>query len=33
MHDSTKSAPRTLNILENIIVWLKEQGYKLETLA
>ena len=33
MHDSIKAAPRTLQILENIIIWLKAQGYILKTLT
>ena len=33
MHDSIKSAPRTLNILDDIIIWLKTQGYKMKTLT
>ena len=32
MHDSIKAAPRTLKILENIIIWLKTEGYELKTL-
>ena len=32
MHDSVKAAPRTLKILENIIIWLKTEGYELKTL-
>lgn len=33
IHDSIKSAPRTLNILDDIIIWLKTQGYKMKTLT
>ena len=33
MHDSIKAAPRTLQILETIIIWLKAQGYILKTLT
>jgi peptidoglycan/xylan/chitin deacetylase (PgdA/CDA1 family) len=33
MHDSIKAAPRTLQILDNIITWLKSQNYKLKTLT
>ena len=33
MHDSIKAAPRTLQILEDIIIWLKSQNYKIKTLA
>ena len=33
MHDSGKAAPRTLAVLEDIIIWLKQEGYKLTTLA
>ena len=33
MHDSIKAAPRTLQILDNIISWLKSQNYKIKTLA
>ena len=33
MHDSKKAAPRTLQILEDIIIWLKAEGYELKTLA
>jgi peptidoglycan/xylan/chitin deacetylase (PgdA/CDA1 family) len=33
MHDSIKAAPRTLQILNNIITWLKSQNYKIKTLA
>ena len=32
LHDSLKAAPRTLKILENIIIWLKTEGYELKTL-
>lgn len=32
MHDSIKAAPRTLKILEDIIIWLKTEGYELKTL-
>ena len=32
LHDSIKSAPRTLQILEDIILWLKTTGYELKTL-
>ena len=32
LHDSLKTAPRTLKILENIIIWLKTEGYELKTL-
>ena len=32
LHDSLKAAPRTLKILENIIIWLKTDGYELKTL-
>ena len=32
MHDSVKAAPRTLKILEKIIIWLKTTGYELKTL-
>ncbi len=31
MHDSIKAAPRTLKILEDIIIWLKTEGYELKT--
>ena len=31
LHDSIKSAPRTLQILEDIILWLKTTGYELKT--
>ena len=31
MHDSVKAAPRTLKILEEIIIWLKTTGYELKT--
>ena len=33
MHDSIKAAPRTLQVLDNIITWLKSQNYKIKTLA
>jgi peptidoglycan/xylan/chitin deacetylase (PgdA/CDA1 family) len=33
MHDSEKAAPRVLEVLEDIIIWLKQEGYKLATLA
>jgi peptidoglycan/xylan/chitin deacetylase (PgdA/CDA1 family) len=33
MHDSIKAAPRTLKILEEVIIELKSQNYKLKTLA
>jgi peptidoglycan/xylan/chitin deacetylase (PgdA/CDA1 family) len=33
MHDSIKAAPRTLQVLDNIITWLKTQNYKIKTLA
>jgi peptidoglycan/xylan/chitin deacetylase (PgdA/CDA1 family) len=33
MHDSQKAAPRTLQILEDIIIWLKTQNYILKTLT
>lgn len=33
MHDSIKAAPRTLQILETIIIWLKAQGFILKTLT
>ena len=33
MHDSIKAAPRTLQILENTILWLKAQGFILKTLT
>lgn len=33
MHDSEKAAPRTIEILEDAIIWLKNKGYKLATLA
>ncbi len=32
MHDSIKAAPRTLKVLEEIIIWLKTEGYKLKIL-
>lgn len=32
LHDSIKAAPRTLKILEKIIIWLKTTGYELKTL-
>ena len=32
MHDSIKAAPRTLKILEEIIIWLKNESYELKTL-
>ena len=32
MHDSIKAAPRTLKILEEIIIWLKNENYELKTL-
>ncbi len=32
LHDSVKAAPRTLKILEDIIIWLKTEGYELKTL-
>lgn len=32
MHDSIKSAPRTLQTLKNIILWLKSQGYNFKKL-
>ena len=32
MHDSQKAAARTLEILEDSIIWLKQQGYILKTL-
>ncbi len=31
MHDSIKAAPRTLKILEEIIIWLKNESYELKT--
>ena len=33
MHDSIKASPRTLQVLDNIISWLKSQNYKINTLA
>lgn len=33
MHDSIKAAPKTLQVLDNIITWLKSQNYKIKTLA
>ena len=33
MHDSIKASPRTLQVLDNIITWLKSQNYKIKTLA
>ena len=33
MHDSQKAAARTLEILEDSIIWLKQQGYILKTLT
>ena len=33
MHDSEKAAPRVLEVLEDIIIWLKQEGYKLTTLT
>jgi peptidoglycan/xylan/chitin deacetylase (PgdA/CDA1 family) len=33
MHDSGKAAPRVLEVLEDIIIWLKQEGYKLTTLT
>ncbi len=33
MHDSIKAAPRTLKILEEVVIWLKSQNYKLKTLT
>jgi peptidoglycan/xylan/chitin deacetylase (PgdA/CDA1 family) len=33
MHDSEKAAPRVLEALEDIIIWLKQEGYKLTTLT
>jgi peptidoglycan/xylan/chitin deacetylase (PgdA/CDA1 family) len=33
MHDSEKAAPRVLEVLEDIIIELKQEGYKLATLA
>jgi peptidoglycan/xylan/chitin deacetylase (PgdA/CDA1 family) len=33
MHDSQKAAERTLEILEDSIIWLKQQGYILKTLT
>lgn len=33
MHDSIKATPRTLKILEEVIIELKSQNYKLKTLA
>lgn len=33
MHDSEKAAPRVLKVLEDIIIELKQEGYKLATLA
>ena len=33
MHDSEKAAPRILEVLEDIIIELKQEGYKLATLA
>lgn len=33
MHDSQKAAVRTLEILEDSIIWLKQQGYILKTLT
>jgi peptidoglycan/xylan/chitin deacetylase (PgdA/CDA1 family) len=33
MHDSIKAAPRILQVLDNIITWLKSQNYKIKTLA
>jgi peptidoglycan/xylan/chitin deacetylase (PgdA/CDA1 family) len=32
MHDSIKAAPRTLQILDDIINWLKNKGYELKNL-
>ena len=32
MHDSIKAAPRTLKILDSVILWLKSQNYKLKPL-
>ena len=33
LHDSIKSAPRTLKILEDIIIWLKTKNYEIKTLT
>ena len=33
MHDSEKAAPRILEVLEDIIIELKQEGYNLATLA
>ena len=33
MHDSEKAAPRCLETLEKIVIWLKDEGYKLKTLT
>lgn len=33
LHDSIKSAPRTLKILEDIIIWLKTKDYEIKTLT
>lgn len=33
MHDSQKAASRTLQILEDVIIWLKTQNYILKTLT
>ena len=32
MHDSIKAAPRTLKILDSVILWLKSQNYQLKPL-
>ena len=33
LHDSIKSAPRTLKILEDTIIWLKTKDYEIKTLT
>ncbi len=33
LHDSAKAAPRTLKILEEAIVWLKNEGYRFELIS